>query len=69
MKKAALFFIYNLLLLLGLPVFVPYLAWRFITGKEGRESLLGKSGFYAGEPPPKGGIDRKSTRLNSSHND
>jgi 3-deoxy-D-manno-octulosonic-acid transferase len=55
-KNAAVYFAYNILLFLILPLLIPYLLWRVFAGKETMESLLTKLGRYKAERPPKGGI-------------
>jgi 3-deoxy-D-manno-octulosonic-acid transferase len=47
---------YNLALFLLLPIFIPYVLWRLVMGKETAESLLAKLGLHGKEKPPKGGI-------------
>ncbi|MBI3793579.1 MAG: 3-deoxy-D-manno-octulosonic acid transferase [Nitrospinae bacterium] len=48
--------LYNLILILALPLLAPYLAWRLFSGKETKESLLCKLGFYGKNPAPEGVI-------------
>ncbi|MBI5179277.1 MAG: 3-deoxy-D-manno-octulosonic acid transferase [Nitrospinae bacterium] len=49
-------FLYNLALLFGLTIFIPYIAWRLFSGKETMESVKQKLGIYPAPPPAKGGI-------------
>ncbi len=48
--------LYNFALILAAPLIVPFLFWRFITGKETAQSLRQKFGAYLFENPPPGGI-------------
>lgn len=48
--------LYNLALLAAMPLIIPFLLWRFITGKETADSLRQKFGAYLFESPPAGGI-------------
>lgn len=48
--------LYNLTLLLAMPLIIPFLLWRFVTGKETAESLRQKFGVYLFENPPPGCI-------------
>lgn len=47
---------YNLALLVAMPLIIPFLFWRFVTGKETAESLRQKFGAYLFENRPTGGI-------------